>query len=460
MALFRGCKGDWDQLAATAKVEEDSLQKFLNYAALFLSNIGNYFGSGYQIFVPGISRDDLLELASPNLSARRILDHNVQSMFSQPPNSLGGPGSFTQTTYYLGEECLASPEDLSAISILMKDISVHPENTRLRKYTHSGSECYDILQASILENTLDHSDHKQELQRICQLLREAIKYASNPAQKQLLQMIIDGSMAGDLEVYKRSQEIWVTDKAAPVETVLGFIEPYRDPLVVRAEFEGIVGIPDPAETKILNELARVADKFVNRLPWVVDGGNKGPFEKDLFEPPDFSRVQSLAYCSSIVFPGINLPNFGYKNIIFSNRMAAERIRTRGLPLVDEAERETFRSHRSHSYYIWVVLHEILGHGTGKFLAQVSARDYNFDVSKPPLNPLTGKPVDCWYGIGQTWTGVFGELVTTVDECRAELVGAYLIDEPDILSLFGYTEKSGIDPQDCRVASDPDIQNAG
>ena len=39
--------------------------------------------------------------------------------------------------------------------------------------------------------------------------------------------------------------------------------------------------------------------------------------------------------------------------------------------------------------------------------------------------------------------MFGDLATSVDECRAELVGAYLMDDTDILSLFGFNASSDI-----------------
>lgn len=117
-------------------------------------------------------------------------------------------------------------------------------------------------------------------------------------------------------------------------------------------------------------------------------------------------------------------------------------------MVDDSEKEVFRRHRFHSYYIWVVLHEIMGHGTGRFLMESAPDCFNFDPEKPPINPLNGNPIDSWYRPGQTWTGVFGDLSTSVDECRAELVGAYLIDNLEILQLFGYTEDSKIKPDDC------------
>lgn len=77
---------------------------------------------------------------------------------------------------------------------------------------------------------------------------------------------------------------------------------------------------------------------------------------------------------------------------------------------------------------------------------------NFDPEKPPINPLTGKPIVTWYKPGQTWTGQFEDLATTVDECRAELVGAYLMDDGELLKLFGFDEKSEITAKACMLAA--------
>lgn len=133
-------------------------------------------------------------------------------------------------------------------------------------------------------------------------------------------------------------------------------------------------------------------------------------------------------------------------------MVAESHRSRGLHMIDESERDEFKKNRFPVYYIWVVLHEILGHGTGRFLTESTPGNFNFDQERPPINPITEKPIDTWYGPGQTWTGVFGDLSTTVDECRAELVGAYLVDDPTVLDLFGYSRASGINSDDCMLLS--------
>lgn len=188
-------------------------------------------------------------------------------------------------------------------------------------------------------------DHWSDLRRICDELSEASKYAANEGQKAFLERYIESFTTGSLESYRESQRIWVRDKAPRVENIFGFVEPYRDPHGIRAEFEGLVAIADDPETRLLSKLVENLDTFIRRLPWVLpfaaasqldERQGKGPFEKVLFEPPDFSSIHSsffpppfiichfighrgyrlishrkypaLAYCSSIIFPGINLPN--------------------------------------------------------------------------------------------------------------------------------------------------------
>lgn len=78
--------------------------------------------------------------------------------------------------------------------------------------------------------------------------------------------------------------------------------------------------------------------------------------------------------------------------------------------------------------------------------------FSFDLEAPPINPLTLRPIETWYKPGQTWDGQFEDLATTVEECRAELVGAYLMDDPDVLSLIGLDNESDITFDDCSSLS--------
>jgi dipeptidyl-peptidase-3 len=128
-------------------------------------------------------------------------------------------------------------------------------------------------------------------------------------------------------------------------------------------------------------------------------------------------------------------------------MSAESSSAETSPFIDPGEVKIFHKHKFPAYYIWVVLHELLGHGTGKMMTQSDQTHFNFDIDNRPIDPLTGKAISSWYLPGQTWTGKFADLATTVDECRAELVGAYLMDDVELLSLFGFDETSAISASD-------------
>jgi dipeptidyl-peptidase-3 len=43
IALYRACDGQWARLADESGVTPDELDEFLNYSALFLSNMGNFY---------------------------------------------------------------------------------------------------------------------------------------------------------------------------------------------------------------------------------------------------------------------------------------------------------------------------------------------------------------------------------------------------------------------------------
>jgi dipeptidyl-peptidase-3 len=135
-------------------------------------------------------------------------------------------------------------------------------------------------------------DHSEELARICASLSEAKKFAANEKQERFLSHYIESFRTGDLEIYRNSQRTWITDKSPRVENIFGFVEPYRDPYGIRAEFEGLVAIMDLEETSKLTKLVESSNIFIKRLPWAGNDENdgKGPFEKALFEPPDFTSI--------------------------------------------------------------------------------------------------------------------------------------------------------------------------
>ncbi|KAF1975757.1 peptidase M49, dipeptidyl-peptidase III [Bimuria novae-zelandiae CBS 107.79] len=466
------CSGDWSILVTEGYISQGDCNALLDYAAIFLSNIGNYYGSGDQKFTPSVPSDALEKLSKKSPRLQALHADFVDAILTVPPYGLGFPSNTAQSAYYPGSNTITQ-EEIAAISRSLEEYSIHPENTRIEKVLDNGKTTFNVLQASIEHDTeptvlevsaldttaqVTRGDHSKELAKICESLSEAKKYAANETQKLVLSQYIESFTTGNLEAYRDSQRTWITDKSPRVENIFGFVEPYRDPYGVRSEFEGLVAIKDLDETSTLMKLVESSSTFIKRLPWATgtDNNGKGPFEKALFEPPDFTSIHSLAYCSSIIFPGINLPNYndirdqcGFKNVIIANRMSAEGNKGQSSPFVHtncDVEK-TFQKAKFPAYYWWVVLHELLGHGTGRMLREESAGSFNFDINSPPINPLNGEPIRSWYKPGQTWTGRFGDLATTVDEYRAELVGAYLMDDVELLDLFGYTVTSEITAAD-------------
>jgi len=270
-----------------------------------------------------------------------LFERVADAIFAEQPSGLGFPSDVAHSSYYAGELHI-SREEIAAVSKTLQDKSISLENTRISKKFSEDKVVFDVLQGSGTVHgqprelqgpnsefiRIIQGDHSRELSLICECLEEAQKYAANSRQAKIISEYQESFRNGDIQIYKQSQVSWVQDVKPAVETILGFIEPYRDPFGARAEFEGIVAIVDSEETEVLTSLVSESTTFIRRLPWAQnakENNGKGPFERDLFESPDFTSVHgelqlrvlnliplnieiALAYCSSIIFLGINLPN--------------------------------------------------------------------------------------------------------------------------------------------------------
>lgn len=243
----------------------------------------------------------LKSLAARSAKLESLFEEISHSISSRPPFSLGLPSETAQSSYYPGNDITES--DLALVSTILEQNHIFPENTRVRK-TDDGTG-FEVLLASVQEGvisqfplpngngsvTLRRGDYASDLQRMCAELTEASKFAANDLQRELLGAYIESFQNGSLDTYRQSQRIWVKDKAPKVENIFGFVEPYRDPHGIRAEFEALVAILDDQETRLLAKLVKNSATFIRRLPWATpENDGRGPFEKNLFEPPDFSSI--------------------------------------------------------------------------------------------------------------------------------------------------------------------------
>ncbi|KAL8719048.1 MAG: hypothetical protein Q9181_008119, partial [Wetmoreana brouardii] len=233
MELYRSCQqsfdGRWDDLARAYGVPVEEIKTFLDYAAVFLSNIGNFYGSGDQKFRPDMRQESLKAICQTSSRATSLFTSIAIPVFSSQPSSLGYQADETQSTYYPGTLSITQ-EEIAEVSQIMEDNGVLPENTRVEKVAEEESTVYKVLQASVEKASNDrtfHSpklagpvkivqgDHCDELALICHSLERASRYAATSTQQVFLKQYQQSFQTGNLELYKESQKTWVKD-IAPV----------------------------------------------------------------------------------------------------------------------------------------------------------------------------------------------------------------------------------------------------
>ncbi|KAJ6164294.1 dipeptidyl peptidase 3 [Penicillium chermesinum] len=428
LSLYRAADGDWNGLAKKTQVSEEHLKFFLEYAAQFLGNCGNYKGFGDSKFIPRLPASALEALASitpetqeafqkANTTGGGFYETNEQSLMH-----LGYPADGHTTTYYPDSPTITKDE-ITAVGDVMEAKGLALENTRLRK-TSSGD--FELLIASGIskppardrdlgeESTFElggafkgktvrlvFGDFQEEMAKVAHSIKQAEKHAANEKQKRMLDAYARSFGAGSIEGFKESQRIWVTDQKPVLETNLGFVETYRDPHGVRGEWEGFVALVD------------------------------------------FTSLEVLSFACSGLPAGINLPNYddirqnlGFKNVSLGNVLSA-KAPNEPIPFITDADQDVYRKCRDPAFEVQVGIHELLGHGTGKLLQETSPGEYNFDAANPPISPITNKPISTWYKPGQTWSSVFGAIASSYEECRAECVAMALGCDFSILKLFGH-----------------------
>ena len=429
---------------------------------------GNYKGFGDSKFVPRLSPEAFEKLVSQDDKAKALFEStggkNGGIFASSNPGlmHLGFPDSGHLSTYYPDSPTITKSE-IEIISTIMAEYKILPENTRLKKLRNGD---FELLIASGISNPpekdinatngqtqfhvpisdpnperastlhLVYGDHKEEMAKSALAIKKAAHYTANDTQKSMLDAYALSFGTGSLNAFRSAQTHWVKDLGPTVETNIGFVETYRDPAGIRAEWEGFVAMVNKERTAAFGRLVSAAPTLIPSLPW------PSSFEKDTFQAPDFTSLEVLAFPSSGIPAGINIPNYddirqniGFKNVSLGNVLGA-KAPNQPVPFVHPDDLDLYLENRDLAWEVQVGIHELLGHGTGKLLAETATGEFNFDRANPPLNPVTGSNITSWYSPGQTWSSVFGALSSSYEECRAECVAMYLACDMDIMKLFG------------------------
>jgi len=282
-------------------------------------------------------------------------------------------------------------------------------------------------------------DYAPLMARIVAGLREALPHCDNTSQTKMVEHYIESFTRGSIDEHKEASRHWIQDKGPAVESYIGFIESYRDPSGSRGEWEGFVACVNREVSRKFQTLVDGAEEMLKHMPWPAR------FEKDKFLRPDFTSLEVLAFGSSGVPAGINIPNYddirqkdGFKNVSLGNVLQASYgAGDKPVTFIAEADQELFNALKGEAFEVQVGIHELLGHGSGKLYHQ-GTPDAMALVASGEKHPLTGAPITGpFYAPAATWDSLFGKLASSYEECRAECAGIYLCLEPVVLEVFGF-----------------------
>ncbi|WP_066631268.1 dipeptidyl-peptidase 3 family protein [Labilibacter marinus] len=252
----------------------------------------------------------------------------------------------------------------------------------------------------------------EAITQIHQHLAQAIKYAENKTQKDVIQLLMDFYETGDLERFDEFCIQWVSALDGDVDFINGFIETYGDPLGMKATWEGVVQLVDEEETKKAEIIAE------NALWFEQNSTTDKAYKKDEIKGVTLKAISAVAVggdCYPASPLGINLPNaewireeYGSKSVTLTNISNAHHKASLSSGFAEEftltaEEVELEKKYGAVSDNLHTHLHECVGHGSGKLMPGVTS-----DALK--------------------------NYASVIEETRADLCGLYFMYDAKMLEL--------------------------
>ena len=106
----------------------------------------------------------------------------------------------------------------------------------------------------------------EALEKVVYWLREALRYAENDQQREVINKLIAFNETGDLQLFNEYCIAWVKDLDSRVDFVNGFTETYSDPLGITGTWESMVNFKDLVATKRAQLISDNAQWFEDNSP--------------------------------------------------------------------------------------------------------------------------------------------------------------------------------------------------
>ncbi len=409
------------QMIETKKVlGEEGFQEYLTYAAKFLDQGGPYASSNRKYLLKKSSPEKITQLItrlSPNwpdatrLEVVKLMTDPDYEVQIYPENQEGNGLELTGGNIYAptitGKEVK---------KVLDKTLKINLNCRVVRTATDLACEIQTTSTPGVVGDTLI---------KINEHLKNALPFAATQFQRDQITKTMTYFEKGNIDDFRAANIAWVKDASnSPVDLMIGWVEVYEDWLARIGSWESYVQIVDPIISKQAQALATHAQYFENEMPY---GTFKKTFPKD-YAPPAL-MVYYFQERGSYRTGGYNLPNFddirrdvGAKNII-------------RLPLPGETEDPVFKdmwrealaeyvvpskidvmiAEREKIWKVLVLLHEIIGHGSGTY------DESKFGKSEDPISAL-------------------GPLGSALEEQRADLTALVFGGDKTLIDVGIYKTK--------------------
>jgi dipeptidyl-peptidase-3 len=395
-------------------VAADTLQELTRYTKLFWINTGGYNNLTARKFVLALSEDALAaaaEIAAANGARFRLQPgESVRDLVARYAPMFFDPAfdpMVTCKTPGQGRDILEASANNLYVGVTMADlegvVERYPLNSRVVKA--DGAVVEQVYRLGGMYDV--------ELREVVRHLADALPYAP-PSLAGALRALIRWYETGEDADREAFDIAWVQNLDSVVDTMNGFIEVYMDARGIKGSWEGVVYYTHHEKTEKIHRLAANAQWFEDRLP--IDPRFRKPNVQGvsaraievIFEAGDSGPITPI---------GVNLPNdqrireqYGSKSVSLSNVLEAYERSTlesfRHEFSWDDAEIERARQWGAFAGELTTEIHEVLGHGSGRMAAGVTAQPQE----------------------------LLKEQYSALEETRADLVALYFVADPHLATL--------------------------
>ena len=447
------------------QITPEMINNFLEYAAKFYSNFGNYTIKKKKFF-PEFNKSEsesqaifekILKTSTRYTEFSSIWQIIKCIIFDKSENviNIDLEEKEGKNCYYLGgikKEQIQSTDGF----LLSKDISLL--NTRLFYYN---SQVITLI-GSITEKqencdndiVLLYGEFAPFLKIITDNLKKAKEHTTKDAEGELIEDYIKFFTDGDIKYHKESQKKWVEldsqgDKGwneIDIDFNIGWNEVDMDPLSARGLFEGFVGFTDNFMSKKYEQIINIIPQLIKELPWSQDFNESDEDnEKKIIE---FKSFEIICFAKKGCPYGKTLPNYtdikkqpGVKNFIFSNVFPNFKEIEDNYYYLNQKDKELIINFYQPAIKIMTSLKFLIGYNIGKLFKyeknqETNEEIYNFD--KNIINPLTNKVIENFenlYKKDENIENRFQYNTLIINECISTLVSLYLCGNESVQEIF-------------------------